>query len=129
MYGHESPECLEWAQRAGVEMQKFHQDLVAPDGPDIAARSYRWAGANFPGFYEDKAARGLGDARKKKPPILVSGLWVLAWGAVLGIWGSGLWSYLAIIAVQRILVHEPTELMGLYTQSSKLHAVADRLRL
>ena len=70
-YAHESKLCQEWAKGANVELGPFHTNLMAVDGPDIVARAYKWAGANFPGFFEDKALRGLGDSRKRRPPALV----------------------------------------------------------
>lgn len=52
-YGHNDKICQEWAKydlRAPLPEQ--HLDFCCPDGPAMAQRALRWAGKNFPGYYE-----------------------------------------------------------------------------
>lgn len=52
-YGHDNEICQEWAQsvlRDRLPVQ--HLDLCCDDGPSKAQRALRWAGDNFPGYYE-----------------------------------------------------------------------------
>ena len=51
--GHASPEAQAWHRHQfNTPLAKMSTDLCAADGPDVAARSIMWFGAQCPGFYK-----------------------------------------------------------------------------
>jgi hypothetical protein len=69
-HAHGSKEAQAWSKAEGYSLGPFHTDIAAQDGPDIVARTFLWAGANWPGYYEDTL--GLGGSSNRKSAVLVS---------------------------------------------------------